>query len=204
MPMGPDTIPKAAGAATGAVTESPSAVAFDALTTEVLFFFLAAFAITGVVIFLLKSCRGGARPKAPLAPKSKPPKLFLLTAELRRFNGEDDSLPVYVAINGQIFDVSSRRDIYGKGGGYNLFAGYDASRALAKSSFENADIENPSTADLSFMERDTLSHWEQTFSQKYDVVGEVVADERTKQEKTAQEKAKREAADSKASAAKAM
>ncbi len=42
-------------------------------------------------------------------------------------------LPVLIGIRGVLYDVSARRDLYGtKGQGYNILAGRDASRALAK------------------------------------------------------------------------
>ncbi|KAJ9059367.1 Bifunctional protein GlmU [Entomophthora muscae] len=36
--------------------------------------------------------------------------------ELKRYNGSDDTLPIYVAIKGDIFDVSGSRSSYGPGG----------------------------------------------------------------------------------------
>ncbi len=38
--------------------------------------------------------------------------------------------------------------MYGKGCPYNLFAGRDASRALAKMSFDPEHLDNPQTDDL--------------------------------------------------------
>jgi predicted heme/steroid binding protein len=49
-------------------------------------------------------------------------------AELSKYDGSDPSLPIYVAIKGDVFDVSTKPDSYGKGAGYNCFAGKDASR----------------------------------------------------------------------------
>ncbi len=70
-------------------------------------------------------------PRAPAAPQRKAAQIFLTPDELARYNGADQSLPVYVAIRGTVYDVSPRRDMYGTvGQGYNCLAGRDASRAL--------------------------------------------------------------------------
>jgi len=42
---------------------------------------------------------------------------------------------ILLAINGQVFDVSSGRNFYGPNGPYGNFAGRDASRGMAKQSF---------------------------------------------------------------------
>lgn len=43
---------------------------------------------------------------------------------------------ILLAINGRVFDVSSGRHFYGPGGPYGNFAGRDASRGMAKQSFD--------------------------------------------------------------------
>lgn len=42
--------------------------------------------------------------------------------ELTKFTGKDNS-PVYLAILGDVFDVSKGRKHYGQGGGYHFFTG---------------------------------------------------------------------------------
>ena len=50
-------------------------------------------------------------------------------AELRQYDGTDTTKPIYLAINGTIFDVSVSPSFYGPGGHYHHFVGRDASRA---------------------------------------------------------------------------
>ncbi len=52
--------------------------------------------------------------------------------ELLKYNGRDDP-KVYLAIKGVVLDVSTS-DFYKEGGAYHIFAGHDASVALAKMS----------------------------------------------------------------------
>jgi predicted heme/steroid binding protein len=40
--------------------------------------------------------------------------------ELARYDGSSLERPVYVAVDGEVFDVSANRRIYGKGGSYNM------------------------------------------------------------------------------------
>lgn len=61
---------------------------------------------------------------------------------------------------------------YGPGGPYALFAGKDASRALAKMSFEEKDL----TGDISGLgafEMEALQDWEYKFMSKYVKVGSI-------------------------------
>lgn len=62
-------------------------------------------------------------------------------ASLKEFDGRDDATPAYVALRGEVFDVSSKPQFYKKGGGYNLFAGHDASYSLATGSLDPADLD---------------------------------------------------------------
>lgn len=59
----------------------------------------------------------------------------LTPAELVRYDGTDPTLPIYLALNGTIFDVSAGAHTYGPGGSYHAFAGHDASRAFVTGCF---------------------------------------------------------------------
>ncbi|KAF8268170.1 cytochrome b5-like heme/steroid binding domain-containing protein [Lactarius quietus] len=103
------------------------------------------------------------------APKDDP----FTQEELKAFDGGDASKPIYVAIKGTVFDVTHKRDTYGKGGSYSLFAGKDASRALGLSSLKPEDA----VADWSTLEekdRRTLDDWHSFFTKRYAIVGRVV------------------------------
>ncbi|KAG6502612.1 hypothetical protein ZIOFF_034897 [Zingiber officinale] len=92
--------------------------------------------------------------------------------ELLAYDGSDPKKPLLMAIKGQIYDVTQSRMFYGPGGPYALFAGKDASRALAKMSFEPKDL----TGDLSGLgpfELEALQDWEYKFMSKYVKVGTI-------------------------------
>ena len=61
--------------------------------------------------------------------------LLLTPEQLTLFNGTDSTKPIYLAINGTIFDVSEGRHTYGPGGSYEVFAGRDATRAFVTGCF---------------------------------------------------------------------
>ena len=115
-------------------------------------------------------------------PKAPPPTVFrtFTPPDLKPYNGEK-GMPVYLAVRGQVFDVTSGRNFYGPGGPYENFAGRDASRGLACGSFDEEmltkDLEGPlDTLDgLGDDEMEALRGWEERFSEKYLVVGKLVA-----------------------------
>ncbi len=59
----------------------------------------------------------------------------LTPEQLALYNGTDPDRPIYLAINGTIFDVSGGRHSYGPGGSYSVFAGRDATRAFVTGCF---------------------------------------------------------------------
>lgn len=61
--------------------------------------------------------------------------LHLTPEQLSVFDGSDPNKPIYLAINGKIFDVSAGRHTYGPGGSYEVFAGRDATRAFVTGCF---------------------------------------------------------------------
>ncbi|XP_021758019.1 probable steroid-binding protein 3 [Chenopodium quinoa] len=93
--------------------------------------------------------------------------------QLKQYDGTDPSKSVYVAIKGRVFDVSTGKNFYGPGGAYAMFAGKDASRALAKMSKNEDDVVS-NIDGLSDKELEVLADWEKKFEAKYPVVGRVV------------------------------
>ncbi|KAI0399220.1 putative heme binding protein [Xylaria palmicola] len=61
--------------------------------------------------------------------------LYLTPAELAAYDGRDETKPLYLAINGTIYDVSSNRRTYGPDGSYRYFAGVDAARSYVTGCF---------------------------------------------------------------------
>jgi membrane-associated progesterone receptor component len=72
-----------------------------------------------------------------------------------------------------VFDVSKNPKSYGPDGGYRVFVGKDASRALAKSSLKPEDAV-PEYEDLDAKDLKVLDDWYSYFSQRYNIVGKLV------------------------------
>lgn len=124
------------------------------------------------------------RPTPPATlPKAPPATVFknYTPPELKPFNGENN-MPVYLAVQGKVFDVTSGRNFYGPGGPYENFAGRDASRGLACGSFDEdmltKNLHGPldDLKDLDQEQRDAMQDWVDRFSEKYLVVGKLVAE----------------------------
>ena len=122
------------------------------------------------------------RPKPPVTlPRQPPPTVFktFTPPTLLPFNGTNGQ-PVYLAVRGRVFDVTSGRNFYGPGGPYQNFAGRDASRGLASGSFDEdmltKDLQGPldTLTDLGPEELEALRGWEDRFNEKYLVVGKLV------------------------------
>lgn len=69
---------------------------------------------------------------------------------------------------------------YGRGGPYAMFAGKEASRALALLSFKPEDI-NGNLQDLGPEELQILEDWEFKFMEKYPKVGQLVTPDQQSQ-----------------------
>ncbi|TVY44827.1 putative steroid-binding protein [Lachnellula subtilissima] len=79
------------------------------------------------------------------------------------------SLATCDAIKGKVFDVTGNK-MYLEGGSYHVFAGHDASRALALTSTKAEDVK-PEWQDLEDDKKKVLDDWMTFFSKRYNVVG---------------------------------
>ncbi|TFK22102.1 cytochrome b5 [Coprinopsis marcescibilis] len=141
------------------------------------------------LVFLIYRARSKAEtPVAPAETQDKPLKPIMqpptdvldppkddpyTPEELAQYDGADPSKPIYVAIKGTIFDVTRKKDVYGPGQSYHIFAGKDGSKGLGMSSLkpEHA-ISDYST--LPENEMKVLNDWHSFFSKRYNIVGRVV------------------------------
>ncbi|KAG1364402.1 putative steroid-binding protein 3 [Cocos nucifera] len=98
----------------------------------------------------------------------------LTAQQLKGFDGSDPGKPIYVAIRGTVYDVTSGKGFYGPGGSYAVFAGREASRALAKMSKNEEDVCG-NLDGLSNKEIGVLQDWEKKFQAKYPVVGHLAS-----------------------------
>ncbi|KAI8575024.1 hypothetical protein K450DRAFT_263724 [Umbelopsis ramanniana AG] len=105
-------------------------LAFNILTWGIVLFFVSSFLITD-------SWTWGYRGKWVNVNTWIPKKQIQLTEqELAKYDGTNPSLPVYIAIDGDVFDVTKGKGWYTPGGSYHFFAGRDAARAYATGCFK--------------------------------------------------------------------
>ncbi|CAE6336868.1 unnamed protein product [Rhizoctonia solani] len=98
-------------------------------------------------------------------------KTMFSEAQLAKFDGSDPLKPVYIAIDGDVYDVSEGRRIYGPGGSYHSFAGKDAARAYTTGCFQTHLTHD--TRGLNEKELGSLTHWKNFFAkhEKYRHIG---------------------------------
>lgn len=117
--------------------------------------------------------------------KPDPPRNFT-SEQLKFYDGNMDEntqepKPVYMAVNGIVFDVSNGRDFYGPGGAYELFAGHECGVALAKFSFDTTYLDDLKGCEtLNFGEKEELNGWIDKFThyRMYPVLGRLVPDDK--------------------------
>ncbi|XP_033873423.1 neudesin-like [Acipenser ruthenus] len=101
---------------------------------------------------------------------TKPVRLFT-DEDLAKYNGQEDGQPIYMAVKGVVFDVSSGKDFYGKDAAYNALVGKDSTRAVAKMSLKPDDL----TSDTSGLTEEQMKALEDIFinvyKAKYPIVG---------------------------------
>ncbi|OAX36159.1 cytochrome b5 [Rhizopogon vinicolor AM-OR11-026] len=93
---------------------------------------------TVLLVYILYSVQNIFKPGYSWLPKAHPPAVMFKTytpKTVEPFSGKNGAR-ILLAINGIVFDVTARRNFYGSDGMYGNFAGRDASRGMAKQSFD--------------------------------------------------------------------
>jgi len=93
--------------------------------------------------------------------------------QLAKYDGSNENFGTYIAIDHDVYDVSSNRRTYGPGGSYAFMAGKDAARAFATGCFKQHQ-----THDVRGLDEDELrglNHWKKFFAnhKDYPKVGRV-------------------------------
>ncbi|UPX16691.1 uncharacterized protein EKO05_0007079 [Ascochyta rabiei] len=78
-------------------------------------------------------------------------RVHLTDAQLLQYDGSDPTKPIYLALNGTIYDVSSSPQTYGPGGSYHFFAGRDAARAFLTGCFAEDAVPDLRGVETMFM-----------------------------------------------------
>ena len=161
--------PKVEETSTGSVFGLLQRLLHDIYTSPINLILVILIIVLLVKLFLLKR-----KPTSPMTTVKAPPQLpkmpkqDLTLEELRTYNGLNSNGRILTVIFGDIFDVSRRSDLYGPGGSYSLFAGRDATRALAKMELTQSCFseEYDNLDDLANNERTTARNWHEDFRGK--------------------------------------
>ena len=94
----------------------------------------------------------------------------LSQSELGQYDGSPGSPGLYLALLGEVYDVSAGSQYYGPGGGYSFFAGRDASRAFVTGQFDEAGLVD-NVEDLPSADYLGLQEWARFYSSDYKKVG---------------------------------
>ncbi|KAJ2924949.1 hypothetical protein H1R20_g12151, partial [Candolleomyces eurysporus] len=91
---------------------------------------------------------------------------------LATFNGENPDKPIYIAIDGEVYDVTKGAS-YQKGGSYHILAGKEGARAFGTGCFMEHMTHDKRGLDKE--ERDSIEHWKKFYLEhkNYRKVGRV-------------------------------
>ena len=136
--------------------------------------------LLSISAFLLYKIVAGRQAQQPEPePEVKLPRMKkkdLTLDELKQYNGTNVDGRICIAVNSRIYDVTRGKQFYGPGGPYSIFAGRDASRALALFTVSESALksENDDLSDLTSAEMSRMREWQIQLEEKYDFVGRLL------------------------------
>jgi len=138
---------------------------------------LALLGLCGFLLFkILRDYFKSDPPPVVREPPLPPLKRRDFTVEqIKPFDGRGPDGRILVAVNGKVFDMTRGKSFYGPDGPYGVFAGKDATRALATFSLaEEIKDGYDDISDLSSQQMESVREWEEQFKEKYDLVGKLL------------------------------
>ncbi|KAK3270781.1 hypothetical protein CYMTET_20835 [Cymbomonas tetramitiformis] len=102
-----------------------------------------------------------------------PGQVVLTPEQLKQYGAKSGSATLYLAVLGQVFDVSRAQRIYGVDGSYSFFTGIDGSRAFISGIFNETGLTDDVTG-LSVEDYNGLVEWRDFYHKDYTYVGRVV------------------------------
>ncbi|KAJ2850288.1 hypothetical protein GGI22_005398 [Coemansia erecta] len=98
--------------------------------------------------------------------------------ELALYDGSNPELPLLLAVEGDVYDVTPGRGFYGPGSAYNIFVGRDASRAFGTNCLSHEAHRTHDTRGLTEAELASIRGWHRFFDnhQQYVKIGKVNLD----------------------------
>lgn len=118
------------------------------------------------------SVSGNEKPQVKATTSTNRKDLFT-KEDLKRYDGSNPDLPIYLAIIGEVFDVTKGMQHYGPGGGYAFFAGVDGTRAFITGEFnESGLIESVEGLELSQV--NDIQGWRDFYHKDYLYKGKLI------------------------------
>lgn len=93
--------------------------------------------------------------------------------ELKRYDGSNPDLPIYLAIIGDVFDVTRGKQHYGPGMGYSFFAGVDGTRAFVTGEFNETGLIE-SVEGLPVSQVNDIQGWRDFYYKDYIYLGKLI------------------------------
>lgn len=114
-------------------------------------------------------------PEEEIPDFPEPENKDMTLVELSKYNGRNEEVEkrIYIGMAGKIYDVTTRPGFYGVDGPYNVFAGHDATYALARGTLDLEDMDLVDPPPLKRYEYYALQDWLGTYA-RYHVVGNLI------------------------------
>jgi len=84
-------------------------------------------AVSALVIWRIDSVTSASK---QVTDQTEVPNRYITVSELSTYDGSDPAKPIYLAMNGLVYDVTTGRKFYEPGGSYHWLAGKDSSTDL--------------------------------------------------------------------------